>query len=154
MRFRSSAGFVFTFCHSCLFRISCIIPHNVKVFYFFFLAPPNSKLYALTMKNEETTTSQLDALFHSRSIAIVGLPREMKSGSIFLVGLKDQGFQGKIYPVHPIADEIQGIKAYPSVSAIPGPADLAIVLVPRLPVSCFRGERKRFSNVRIERRTA
>jgi acyl-CoA synthetase (NDP forming) len=82
------------------------------------------------MKNGDTLFRQLDALFYPRSIAIVGLPREMKSGSIFLIGLKDQGFRGKIYPVHPIAKEIQGIKAFPNVSAIPGPVDLAIVLVP------------------------
>jgi acyl-CoA synthetase (NDP forming) len=82
------------------------------------------------MKNEETSISRLDELFYPESIAIVGLPRKMKSGSIFLMGLKDQGFRGKIYPVHPVAEQIEGIKAYPSVSAIPGPVDLAIVMVP------------------------
>jgi len=81
------------------------------------------------MRNGESLFREIDALFHPRSIAIVGLPREMKSGSIFLMGLLDQGFPGKIYPVHPVAEEIQGLKAYPSVSAIPDPVDLAIVLV-------------------------
>lgn len=81
------------------------------------------------MQNGESLFREIDDLFHPRSIAIVGLPREMKSGSIFLMGLLDQGFPGKIYPVHPVAEEIQGLKAYPSLSAIPGPVDLAIVLV-------------------------
>ena len=99
-------------------------------FSLFFLAPCNAKFYPLAMKNTETLISELDALFYPRSVAIVGLPREMKSGSIFLMGLKDQGFPGEIYPVHPVAQEIQGIKAFPNVSAIPGPVDLAIVLVP------------------------
>jgi acyl-CoA synthetase (NDP forming) len=74
--------------------------------------------------------AQLDALFEAASVAIVGLPREMKMGKLFLMALLDQGFSGQIYPVHPEAKEIDGLKAYPSVSAIPGPVDLAIVLVP------------------------
>ncbi|UCB48711.1 MAG: CoA-binding protein [Deltaproteobacteria bacterium] len=74
--------------------------------------------------------SQLDALFKASSVAIVGAPRGMKMGKLFLVALLEQGFPGQIYPVNPAAEEIDGLKAYPSVSAIPGPVDLAIVLVP------------------------
>jgi acetyltransferase len=73
---------------------------------------------------------QLDGLFEAKSVAIVGVPRGMKMGKLFLVALLEQGFPGQIYPVHPEAKEIDGLKAYPSVSAIPGPVDLAIVLVP------------------------
>jgi acyl-CoA synthetase (NDP forming) len=46
------------------------------------------------------------------------------------MALLDQGFKGQIYPVNPQANEIDGLKTYPSVTAIPGPVDLAIVLVP------------------------
>jgi acetyltransferase len=54
----------------------------------------------------------------------------MKTGKLFLMALLDQGFAGPIYPVNPQTNEIDGLKAYPSVAAIPGPVDLAIVLVP------------------------
>ena len=81
------------------------------------------------MNNEHTLISQIDAIFHSQSVAVVGAPRGMKSGKVFLMGLLDQGFQGHIYPVHPKAKEIDGLTAYPSISAIPDPVDLAIVLV-------------------------
>jgi len=74
--------------------------------------------------------SQLDRLFAPRSVAIVGVPRGMKTGKLFLMAFQDQGFDGPLYPVHPQASEIDGLKAYPSVSAIPGPVDLAVVLVP------------------------
>lgn len=47
------------------------------------------------------------------------------------MALLDQGFSGEIYPVSPQADEIDGFKAYPSVAAIPGAVDLAIILVPQ-----------------------
>ena len=73
---------------------------------------------------------QIESLFHPRSVAIVGLPRGLKTGKLFLVALQDQNFSGDIYPVNPNVDEIDGLKTYPSVSAIPGPVDLAIVLVP------------------------
>ena len=82
------------------------------------------------IKNKENLISQIDDLFHPESIAIIGLPRGMKAGKLFLIALLDQGFPGDIYPVHPEADEIDGLKTYPSVSAIPGPVDLAIILVP------------------------
>ena len=82
------------------------------------------------LKDLHKLTTQLDALFNPKSIAIVGLPRGKKMGKLFLVGLLDQGFAGKIYPVNPDAGEIDGLKAYPSVSEIPDPVDLAIILVP------------------------
>lgn len=77
-----------------------------------------------------STSVQIEALFHSRSVAIVGLPRGLKTGKLFLLALQDQKFSGDIYPVNPNVDEIDGLKTYPSVSAIPGSVDLAIVLVP------------------------
>ena len=82
------------------------------------------------MESNQELISQIDDLFHPRSVAIVGAPRGMKSGSVFLMALLEQGFPGKIYPVNPRAEEINGIKAYPGVSDIPGSVDLAIVLVP------------------------
>jgi acyl-CoA synthetase (NDP forming) len=82
------------------------------------------------MDGEQGLMAQVDALFHPKSVAIVGVPRGMKTGKLFLMALLDQGFPGHIYPVNPEAEEIDGLKAYPSVSAIPGPVDLAIVLVP------------------------
>jgi len=82
------------------------------------------------MDNAHELIAQIDAIFHSKSVAVVGVPRGMKSGKVFLMGLLDQGFQGHIYPVHPKAKEIDGLKAYPSISAIPEVVDLAIILVP------------------------
>lgn len=82
------------------------------------------------MDHAQELTSQIDALYNAESVAIVGLPRGMKAGKLFLLSLLDQGYPGKIYPVHPTAKEIDGLQVYPSVSAIPGPVDLAIILVP------------------------
>jgi acyl-CoA synthetase (NDP forming) len=82
------------------------------------------------MEIDQTVLTRIDALFHPRSIAIIGAPRGMKAGAVFLIGLLDQGFPGPIYLVNPRASEINSIKTHPSIEDIPGPVDLAIILVP------------------------
>jgi acyl-CoA synthetase (NDP forming) len=70
------------------------------------------------------------ALFEPRSVAVVGVPRSMKTGQIFLQGLLNPGYRGRIYPVNPNAEEISGLRCYPSVSALPETVDLAIIVAP------------------------
>ena len=82
------------------------------------------------MKSDQDLIAQINDLFHPRSVAVVGAPRGMKTGTVFLMALLEQGFSGPIYPVNPQAEEISGIKAYPKMADIPGPVDLAIILVP------------------------
>lgn len=78
----------------------------------------------------------LERAFHPRSIAIVGVPRSEANhppgytGYTFLRLLKQAGFEGNVYPVNPKADIVQGVKAYPAVTAIPETPDLVIVAVP------------------------
>ena len=72
----------------------------------------------------------LDALFNPGATALVGLPQGMKTGKLFLVAMQDMGYAGKLYGVNPKASEIDGVPCYPTVSDVPGPIDLAIVLVP------------------------
>ena len=40
------------------------------------------------------------------------------------------GFHGPVYPVNPHAESVGSVHAYPSIDAIPGPVDLAILLLP------------------------
>jgi acyl-CoA synthetase (NDP forming) len=83
------------------------------------------------MTSKEQLLQRIDEIMHPRSVAIVGVPRSMKTGKLFFMALLDQGFSGRIYPVSPQAEQIDGFKAYPSISAIPGEVDLAIILVPQ-----------------------
>jgi acyl-CoA synthetase (NDP forming) len=73
---------------------------------------------------------EIRTLCRPRSVAVVGVPRGLKTGRLFLMALQDQGFPGPIYPINPRIDEIDGLKVYPSVAAVPGEIDLAIVLIP------------------------
>ena len=47
----------------------------------------------------------------------------------FLTKLLDCGFPGSLYPINPKAEEIRGLKAYPSLSALPEAPDLVILCV-------------------------
>ena len=72
--------------------------------------------------------SQMKLFMEPRSVAIVGATRRTGPLSFNIVErLLDSGFQGKIYPVNPEADQISGLKAYSSTKDIPGPVDLAVI---------------------------
>jgi acyl-CoA synthetase (NDP forming) len=74
---------------------------------------------------------ELEPLFYPRSVAVVGASTsEAKFGGRFLQALINFGYRGPIYPVNPKGSEILGLKMYPSVREIPGPVDLADVMVP------------------------
>jgi len=76
------------------------------------------------------TMSDLDRIFHPRSVSIVGASsREGSFGRLFLSGFITMGFQ-EIYPVHPREKELLGLKAFPSIKEIPYEVDLAILLIP------------------------
>lgn len=76
--------------------------------------------------------SQLDCAFSPRSIAVVGASAKPDSRTTrnFLQPLLQQGCRARIYPVNPGATEILGLKAYPTLTAIPEPVDYAICGVP------------------------
>jgi len=53
-----------------------------------------------------------------------------KIGYEVLRNLIEYGYEGAIYPVNPKANEILGVKCYPSLLAIPGEVDVAIISIP------------------------
>jgi len=72
----------------------------------------------------------LDALFNPKSIALFGASNQ--PGKVGYVCLKNlQGaYPGKIYPIHPEEKEILGLPAYSNLNQVPGPIDLAFIIVP------------------------
>jgi acyl-CoA synthetase (NDP forming) len=70
----------------------------------------------------------MQTFFNPRSVAVVGASGKNLGNNVML-NLK-AGFKGPIYPVNPNYPEIEGLPCFPSIDAIPGPVDLAIVLVP------------------------
>ncbi len=77
-------------------------------------------------------SKNLDAIFKPRSIAIVGTSRKDGTiGRVILHNLVAYGFNGPVYPVNPKAEYVNSIKCYPSISSIPDPIDLAVIVVPK-----------------------
>ena len=77
------------------------------------------------------STKQLERIFNPRSVAVVGASASPDKVGYMCVGnLLEMGFKGRVYPVNPGLAQLFGLKAYPSVSAIPGEVDLAMVVIP------------------------
>lgn len=69
-------------------------------------------------------------LLSPKSIVIVGGSDDTrKTGGSALKNLIDTGFRGKLMVVNPKAENVQGIKSYPSVEELPQ-VDLAILAIP------------------------
>ena len=75
--------------------------------------------------------NSLQSIFYPESIAIVGASKDpTKRGFRSIQKLLEDGFKGKIYPVNPKEVSILGQVSYPTLAAIPGPVDLALVCTP------------------------
>jgi len=75
--------------------------------------------------------SQLSALFEPRSVALIGASADPQSISARPLRLMRQhGYAGRLYPVNPKYAELQGLRVYPSIGAVPERVDLALVVVP------------------------
>jgi acetyltransferase len=61
-------------------------------------------------------------------VAVLGATAEVdRVGYNILASLLYGGFAGDIYPVHPRLGELQGLRVYPSLAAVPVPPDLAVI---------------------------
>ncbi len=76
-------------------------------------------------------TASLMPILYPASVAVIGASRDDHAiGGRLFRNLLLEGFQGPLYPVHPDAPFVHSVKAYPSVEELPGPVDLAFVVVP------------------------
>lgn len=80
------------------------------------------------------STSNLDAVFNPRSIAIVGVstkaPLDQLGGNSYLDAMIRCGYKGELYPVNPRGGEMRGLPVYPGVEDIPGPVDYVVSAIP------------------------
>jgi acyl-CoA synthetase (NDP forming) len=75
--------------------------------------------------------SSLSRLFDPQGIAIVGASATPgKIGAMPVTLLRQHGYAGRIVPVNPRADTIQGLPAVPGLDALDAHIDLAILAVP------------------------
>jgi acetate---CoA ligase (ADP-forming) len=82
-------------------------------------------------RSQAAAVASMKAFFEPRVVAVVGANRERgRIGSEILHNLVSAGFTGSIVPVHPLAQEVGGLTAYARATDIPGPVDLALIVVP------------------------
>jgi len=73
----------------------------------------------------------MQRIMNPRCVAVIGASAEDgKIGNSVMKNLINGGYAGKIYPIHPKAEEILGRKAYPSVLNVPEEIDVAVFAIP------------------------
>lgn len=75
----------------------------------------------------------LTEFFNPNSVAVIGASTDpRKLGYSVLENLIEGGYaaQGEIYPINLTATEILGVPAFPTVQDVPGPIDLAVIVIP------------------------
>jgi acetyltransferase len=73
----------------------------------------------------------LESFFAPRDIAVIGATdREGTVGRTVVANLSKEKFPGKIYGVNPKRTEVLGVPCYPTIAAVPGKIDLAVVVTP------------------------
>ncbi len=73
----------------------------------------------------------LEALFAPQAVAVIGASANPKKlGHSVLDNIITYGYQGQVYPINPKEKEILGHPCYPRVTDVPGPVDLAVIVVP------------------------
>jgi len=77
------------------------------------------------------TLQAMDKIFNARSIALVGASAyPCKFGYMTLHSLISGGYDGQIYPINPKGGEIMGLKVHTSLSELPAPPDLEVIVIP------------------------
>lgn len=80
---------------------------------------------------KKETDYSLETLFYPRSIAVIGASNTKgKLGYNVFQNLLNHNYSGRLYPVNPGADYVQGIKAYKDISEIPDDIDEAVIIIP------------------------
>lgn len=73
----------------------------------------------------------LNTFFEPNGVAVIGASRDpTKLGYAVLRNTAKHGYTGPVYPVNPKADEIMGLRCYPTVLDVPHPCELAVVIAP------------------------
>ena len=95
------------------------------------LGEPSRYLDAVAGREQRADVASLAPLLSPRSAAVVGASYRAGSiGRLILRNIKDAGFAGPLYAVHPDGGDIDGVPGVPSASALPEAPDLAVLTVP------------------------
>ncbi|MFB9200376.1 GNAT family N-acetyltransferase [Nonomuraea spiralis] len=95
------------------------------------LTPTETSAEVTTSREHRAESRSIARLLAPGSVAVIGASREPGGvGQTVLRNLLAADFTGPVYPVHRQVRAVAGVRAYPSVTAIDGEVDLAVVAVP------------------------
>jgi acetate---CoA ligase (ADP-forming) len=95
------------------------------------IEPTESYRLAVDERDHVAVAASLAPFFSPRTVAVVGASTRRGSiGGELFRNILDGDYDGIAYPVNPKAPSVAGVKAYPSISEIPGDVDLAVFCVP------------------------
>lgn len=84
------------------------------------------------MRDRLATTASLRPFFKPNAVAVVGASRSPgQMGNRIVSQLLANQFQGKVFAVNSAGGSIGALPAYTSMKELPGPVDLAILVVPK-----------------------
>lgn len=97
----------------------------------FEIEPTESVRSVMQAREHRAEARSVERFLLPQSVAVVGASRRTESlGNMVVRNIREGGFEGRLYPIHPEAALVAGLPAYPRVSDAPGPVDLVVVVVP------------------------
>ena len=79
----------------------------------------------------EAILTSMRRIMNPQSIAVIGASAEEgKIGYAVVRNILDGGYAGELHPINPRLAEIQGLKAYPTITDVPGGVDVAVFAIP------------------------
>lgn len=97
----------------------------------FDIEPSEEASRAMAERARRAERQSVVRLLEPRAVAVVGAGRNPKGiGHRVLRSLLGAPFHGPVYPVHPEAKAVAGVKAFRSVAELPDEIDVAVVCVP------------------------
>jgi acyl-CoA synthetase (NDP forming) len=97
----------------------------------FILATPGAATrLAVRAGDEGAIVERFTPLFAPRTVAVLGASTTSTTmANTFIRRMKAFGYAGHLYPIHPKASEVEGLRCYPSLAETPEPVDYAYVAI-------------------------
>jgi acetate---CoA ligase (ADP-forming) len=85
--------------------------------------------------------SAMQSFLRPHAVAVIGASRDPGSiGGRVIANLVGTGFKGPIHPINPAGGELLGRPVHTSIIGVPGPVELAVIVVPKEAVAGVAGE--------------
>ncbi len=96
----------------------------------FILATSEAEQSGTAASGAMSALEKFKPLFEPKTVAVLGAStKDVSIANTFIRRMKAFGYAGQIYPIHPSAPEVEGLRAYPSLGRTPEPVDYAYVAI-------------------------